>query len=109
MGGKKEVQFPVPRGIKFADVGINTGLPEAKFPGKTLRVALREEIELLRLGPNSELESDLKLETHLKSEPKVESESENTFMEEGESVNRLRDSSDISTGSLADKPPQNKE
>jgi len=52
--GKNKVRFPVPEGIKFVDVDIHTGLPAKPSPGKTLRVALREEVELLPPEPQSE-------------------------------------------------------
>ncbi|MEC7641307.1 MAG: PBP1A family penicillin-binding protein [Nitrospinota bacterium] len=113
LDGKKEVQFPVPSGIKFVDVGIHTGLPETKTPGKTLRVALREEVELLPNDTEAEslLSSDVEADSDLESEPEPgsnpeaelenqpESDSENlSSRKDNEPASRLKASSDFPTG-----------
>ena len=98
--GKNEVQFPVPKGIKFVDVDISTGLPKIKSLGRTLKVALREEVELLpsEIAPDSEIKSNMELDTEFELE--VKPEQKNSSFKEKKTVIGFKTSSDIAPGSV---------
>lgn len=61
--GKNKVHFPVPDGIEFEQVDVQTGLPPDESSGETLRVAVRKETEFLPAGADAESPPPMKDET----------------------------------------------
>ena len=64
--GKLKVEFPIPEGIQFIHVDPQTGIPKDPSLGKTLRIAVREDVEFAK-------KEKLNLETSI-SESSVQSD-----------------------------------
>jgi 1A family penicillin-binding protein len=81
--GKSPVNFPVPEKIKFATVDVQTGYLAQEFSLETLRVAVKEDVDLSPPELSKEQESN---ETELLPDPVGVNESQNSTIPDKKNV-----------------------
>lgn len=81
--GKSPVNFPVPEKIKFATVDVQTGYLAQEFSLETLRVAVKEDVDLSPPDLSKEQESN---ETELLPDPVGVDESQNSTIPDKKNV-----------------------